>query len=348
LTDKDSRSIEVKQLQIADRSRWDAFIDASEQATFFHRSGWQQVVEEACAHPTYYLYAETDNRICGVLPLGHVRSRFFGNALISMPFCVSGGIVAESEMAFSALEDAACKLAEQLEVDYLEMRNFERKHPRWISKDLYVSFQKFIDPNPQANLNAVPRKQRAMIRKGIKAELAIEINQDTEQFFAIYSESLRNLGTPVMSSKYFRFLKNIFGDACEVLTVTKNGRPIAAVMSFYYRDQVLPYYGGGNREARQLKANDFMYWQLMLRASQRGVRIFDYGRSKKGTGSYDFKKNWGFSPRALQYEYYLVKARRMPDVSPLNPRYRLSITLWQHMPLSLSRMLGPMIARNLA
>lgn len=348
LAKTDPRPVEVKQLQRADRPRWDAFVDACPQATFFHRSDWQEVIEGACGHSTHYLYAEFEGRVCGVLPLGHVRSRLFGNALLSTPFCVYGGIAAESEPAYSALQGAACELAERLKVDHLEMRNLKERNPSWLRKDLYVTFWKTIDPNPETNLLAVPRKQRAMIRKGIQAGLVSEIDEDTERFFAVYSESMRNLGTPVMAPKYFRRLKDIFGESCEVLTVTKNGRPVAAVMSFYFRGQVLPYYGGSTADARRLKGNDFMYWELMRRACERGIRVFDYGRSKKGTGSYDFKKNWGFAPQPLHYEYLLVNARSMPDVSPMNPRYRLFIKLWRRMPIGLSRVVGPAIARNLA
>lgn len=338
----------IRRLDKGDAERWDAFVDSCPEATFFHRAGWKEVIERAFGHPTHYLYAEAEGAIHGVLPLGHVRSRLFGNALISVPFCVYGGIAADCPAARDSLERAACNLAEQLGAEYLEMRNLVPRNPNWPSKDLYVTFKKEIDPDPERNLLAVPRKQRAMIRKGISAGLVSKIGNDVDRFYAVYSESLRNLGTPVLSVSYFRLLKEVFGGSCEVLTVSSNDRVISGVMSFYFRDEVLPYYGGGTQEARALKANDFMYWELMRRAGERGVHSFDYGRSKQGTGSYDFKKNWGFSPRPLRYEYYLIKCRDVPNVNPLNPRYRLFVNLWRHIPVSVTRSIGPMIARNLA
>ncbi|MDH3768807.1 MAG: peptidoglycan bridge formation protein FemAB, partial [Gammaproteobacteria bacterium] len=99
--------------------------------------------------------------------------------------------------------------------------------------------------------------------------------------------------------------------------------------------------------ARVLWANDFLYWQVMCQAAQRSVRVFDYGRSKVDTGSYRFKKHWGFSPEPLYYEYGLVRATAMPNLSPTNPKYRLFINLWKRMPLPLSRLIGPFISRNL-
>jgi len=343
------RIVEVKTLESSeDAIRWDRFLETCREATFFHRAGWKEVIDRAFHHDTYFLFAEVGGELQGVLPLGHINSYLFGNALISLPFCVQSGVAANSSAAHSALEKAACELADSLGVDYLEMRNSHPCRLDWPSKSsLYVNFSKTIVSDPEANLRAIPRKQRAMIRKGIKAGLVAEIDEDIERFFKAYSESVRNLGTPVLSRHYFRTLKEVFKEACEILTVTHNGQLVSSVMSFYFRDQVLPYYGGGTTLARHLKGNDFMYWEVLRRAGERGIRLFDYGRSKIGSGSYSFKKNWGFAPEPLYYEYYLVKAKNLPDVNPLNPKYRLFIELWKRLPLPLSRVLGPLVARHL-
>ena len=339
--------VKVHTLKSCNFGRWDDFIRGCDGATFFHRAGWKEVIEQAFGHETFFLYAECDGEIEGVLPLGHLKSFLFGHALISTPFCVYGGIASTTKRAWNALEESACQLAQQLNVDYLEMRNLKPAHGHWARKNLYVNFRKSISPDLEDNMRAIPRKQRAMVRKGIKSGLTAEINDDIEKFFSAYSESVRNLGTPVYSKKYFRILKDVFADDCEILTVVKDGRLIASVMSFYFRDEVLPYYGGGTHEARLLKGNDFMYWELMCRASQKGIKIFDFGRSKQGAGSYSFKKNWGFEPTPLSYEYYLVKAGEIPDINPMNPKYRFFVNTWKQLPLPISRWLGPMIARSL-
>ena len=337
----------VKELQSSDRDRWDAFVLSCPEATFFHRAGWKEVIEQAFGHRTYFLYAERDGVIEGVLPLGHIRSRLFGNALSSMPFCVYGGIAADTHDARLALDIRAQQLARDLAVDYLEMRNLRPEHSDWPVKDLYVTFRRELDPDPEKNMAAVPRKQRAMIRKGISAGLESHIDHGTETFYRVYAESVRNLGTPVFSAKYFRLLRQVFGDACEVLMITKSGEPAAAVMSFYFRDEVLPYYGGGVTAARDLKANDFMYWELMRRACVQGIKVFDYGRSKKGTGSYRFKTHWGFEPQPLSYEYLLVNAKEVPDINPLNPKYQFFINVWRRLPLPVTKFIGPHIVKNL-
>lgn len=328
--------------------RWDEFvISACPEATFFHRAGWQTVIERAMGHRTWFLYAESDGVIQGVLPLAEINSILFGHSLSSLPFCVYGGIAAISESAREVLDRAAQALASRLKVDYLEYRNLKKFHSHWPAKDLYVTFRKEMAPDPEENMQAIPRKQRAMVRKGIKAGLESVVDDDTERFFSAYAASVHRLGTPVFSKKYFKLLKQTFGQHCELMIVTKGGRTVSAVMSFYFRDEVLPYYGGGTSEAREVAGNDFMYWELMCRACERGYRIFDFGRSKRNTGSFDFKRNWGFEPQPLHYEYQLHRATAVPDHNPLNPKYRLFINTWQKLPLPLVNLIGPHIVRNL-
>ena len=337
----------VRPMQVSDAAAWDAFVQSCPEATFFHRAGWREVIERAFGHRTHFLLAEADGEIQGVLPLAEINSRLFGHSLAALPFCVYGGPAASNESARYALDNAAQKLAAELRVDHLEYRNLQPFHSDWPGKDLYVTFRKAIDVEVERNLNAIPRKQRAMVRKGIKAGLVSSVDNGTERFYLAYSSSVHRLGTPVFSRKYFRLLKAIFADDCEVLTITLDERVVSSVMNFYFRDEVLPYYGGGTAEARAVAANDFMYWEVMRRACEKGCRVFDFGRSKVGTGSHDFKKNWGFEPQPLHYEYQLVRAQQVPDHNPLNPKYRLFIKAWQRMPLTLANIIGPHIVKNL-
>jgi len=346
-----STDLAVHELASTDRERaerWDAFVAGHAAATFFHRAGWQRVIEGAFHHRTHFLYAERDGRIEGVLPLAQVRSFLFGNSLVSLPFAVYGGVVASTPEAATALEEAAQALAQRLRVDHLELRNVEPRHPDWPTQDLYVTFRKEILPDDNANMLAIPRKQRAMVRKAINNGLASEIDPGLDRFYALYAENVHRHGTPALPKRYFAKLAEVFGADCEVLTVTaRDGRPLSSVLSFYFRDEVLPYYAGDDVDARSLAANDFKYWELLRRACARRIRVFDYGRSKKGTGSYAFKKNWGFAAQPLHYEYRLLRRASIPQNNPANPKYRAFIALWRRLPISLANRLGPVIVRNL-
>jgi FemAB-related protein (PEP-CTERM system-associated) len=330
-----------------DRTAWNAYVHAHPDGTFFHLAEWQDVLARAFEHRTHYLLAERQDTIVGVLPLAEVKSLLFGHALVSTPFCVYGGIVADDDTVHAALTEAACALARELGVDHLEMRNRRRQHPEWPAKDLYVTFRKPIDPDSEKNMLAIPRKQRAMVRKGIKEGLRAEIDERVDRHYDLYAESLRNLGTPVFAKRYLQILKDVFGEACDIVTILKGDRAVASVLNFYFRDEVLPYYGGGTQEARAVAGNDFMYWQVMERAREKGCRLFDYGRSKRGTGAFDFKTYWGFEPEQLHYEYYLVKRKEMPNLSPTNPRFGKAIELWRKLPLKFTQLVGPPVARYL-
>ncbi|MCA0439179.1 MAG: FemAB family PEP-CTERM system-associated protein [Proteobacteria bacterium] len=331
-----------------DVARWDAFVMACPQATFFHRSGWQVLIEDIFGHDSYFLYAESGGVIRGVLPLGHVKSRLFGKALTSLPFSVYGGVAAVDEETATALELRAQQLARELGVDHLELRNVQRRHADWPLQDLYVTFRKPIEATEEENLLAIPRKQRAMVRKGIKNGLTSQIDPAADRFFALYADNVHRHGTPAMPKAYFNQLLRVFGPDCEVLTVcAPDGAPVSSVLSFYFRDEVLPYYAGDAEAARELAANDFKYWELMRLACARGLKVFDYGRSKLNTGSYAFKKNWGFEPTPLHYEYQLYKTDSVPQNNPANAKYRLLIATWRRMPIQLANWLGPKIVRNL-
>jgi FemAB-related protein (PEP-CTERM system-associated) len=327
---------------------WDAFVERCGDATFFHLSGWKHVIEASFGHRTHFLFAADASGIRGVLPLVHVKSRLFGNALISAPFGVYGGPAADGDEAVAALDRHALTLADRLNVDHVEYRSRTHTRPDWACKDdVYATFRRVIRQDPDENLKAIPRKQRAVVRKSLESGLCAEAEDNTHSMYRLYAQSVRNLGTPVFSPRYFRALKEQFGRRCEVLVVRRGARLISGVLSFYFRDTVLPYYAGGTPEARKLGAFDFMYWDVMRRSGLAGYRIFDFGRSKVGTGAFHFKRNWGFDPEPLSYEYKLRRGGAVPNLSPLNPKYRLFVQLWRRLPLPIANAVGPVLARDL-
>jgi FemAB-related protein (PEP-CTERM system-associated) len=294
------------------------------------------------------LIAERDGVLCGVLPLVHQRSLLFGNALISAPFCVEGGPLASDTQTRDALDGAAINLMDELKASSLEYRSRAASRPGWTVKaDLYATFARPLSENDEENLLAIPRKQRAVVRKTLSGGLTSEVDEDVWQLFRVYSESVRNLGTPVFPKRYFAALHDVFGSDCDIVIVRDGKAPVSAVMSFYFKDTVLPYYGGGTKGARRNGANDFLYWEVMRRAARRGYRRFDFGRSKAGTGAFAFKKNWGFEPQWLEYEYWLPPGAALPDKSPNNPKYAGLIAIWKKLPLPVANFIGPFLIRGL-
>lgn len=338
----------VKCLTPAQSARWDAFVQTCPQASFFHRSAWAGLIEQHFGHRTYFLFAERAGLIEGVLPLAHVNSWLTGRGLVSLPFCVEAGVAALNTEAAAALETEALRIAAQLGAARLELRHARTTHEDWPTQSLYVRFAKPLAASDEDNLKAIPRKQRAVVRKGIEGGLCARLESEFTCFYRLYADNQRRHGTPVLGRDFFAGLMAAFGDDCEVLTVVgRDGAPLSSVLSFYFRDQVMPYYAGDVPQARALHANDFKYWALMQRAVQRGATVFDYGRSKVGSGSYAFKKNWGFEPEPLFYEFrFLDGTQAVPQHNPANPKYRLFIETWKRLPQALANRLGPHIVRH--
>jgi FemAB-related protein (PEP-CTERM system-associated) len=342
-------TIAVRPFADADAAAWEGFAAAAPMATIFHGLAWGRAVERSLGQRRFYRCAWRGDRLVGILPLIHVRSRLFGSALVATGFGVYGGIVAADDAAAAALAQDAASLGAELGVAHVELRHLHPPAIGWPARsDFYFTFCRRLAASREANLKAIPRKKRADLRKAIdNPALTVEVGGDVATFFAIYAESLRNLGTPVLPRRFYAALVAELGDAVELSFVHGPGGPVAALMTFYFRDRVMPYYGGATAAARPLHAYDLLYWSLMERAGARGATLFDFGRSKAGTGSYDYKTYWGFAPEPLHYHYRLVRAAAPPDVNPLNPKYHLLVETWRRLPLGVANAIGPLIARQL-
>jgi len=327
---------------------WDAFVRASDEGSPFHLIAWKRAVEETYGHRAHYLIARNGHRIEGVLPLFEVRGLLGGRALVSVPYAVYGGVCATSPEARRALVDAATRLGRSLGAAYVELRQRRDLGLGLPVKSLYVTFSRTISRRDEENARAIPRKQRRMTRQGARHGLRAEIGRDhLDRFYPIYAENLRNLGSPVFPRRLLQAVHEAFGKDSQLLTVWKDDRLVAGVLTLFYEAQVLPYYGASRREALRWAVNDFMYWELMRYAARMGYRVFDFGRSREGTGAYHFKRHWGFEPVPLPYQYVLLRGRRLPDLSPSNPRFRLASGVWKRLPLAVTNRLGPVLTRFL-
>jgi FemAB-related protein (PEP-CTERM system-associated) len=328
----------VRRAGAQDRACVRAFVEADPDATPFHLPEWSDAVARGCGHKAHTLLAERAGRVVGLLPLTELRSRLFGSAFVSTGFGVEGGVLGEGA---DALADAAWSLARTRGIASVELRGGPVPNG-WVRKEgLYFGFARDLPQDEEAILASIPRKQRAEVRRALGSGLEVETGRDAATHYRVYAESVRNLGTPVFPLALFEAVLD--GLDADILTVRREGRPLASVLSLYFRGTVYPYWGGGTHEARAARANELMYFALMRHAAARGSTRFDFGRSKAGTGAFAFKKNWGFEPRPLVYAV-TGEAR---ETNPLSPKYRLQVALWKKLPLWAANRLGPPIARGL-
>jgi FemAB-related protein (PEP-CTERM system-associated) len=334
-----------------------AWIAGQGDATAFHSQAWMAAISAATGHSAYHLVArDSAGEIVGYLPLHHIRSALFGAAMVSSGFAVGGGIIAADQDGANALAQAAWDKTAALGISSLELRGGMLPDAAgWMRiDDKHLGFIGPILADSEAQLAAIPRKHRAEVRKGLAGDLRVTTGHDAAHraaHYAVYAESVRNLGTPVFPKSLFDavldgFATDINGQA-DILVVWSGEVPVAAVLSLYHRGTVMPYWGGGTLAARGLRANELMYFALMDHARARGCTLFDFGRSKTGSGPAAYKKNWGFEAQPLAYALRTADGAAVRDVNPLSPKYRLKIALWQKLPLWLANRIGPIIARGL-
>jgi FemAB-related protein (PEP-CTERM system-associated) len=292
------------------------------------------------------LVARRGRKIAGVFPIGLVRSRLFGDSMVSLPLAVYGGICADDEESYFGLLRAGTELARRQQVRYLEMRNRAEPYPTPLrGRDLYVTFTQDLSAGADKLLAGLPRDTRYMVRKSQKAGLEWNEELSLAEFYEIYARSVHHLGTPVLPRELFARLRSEFPNHCRIFGVRKGRAAIAAVLCLYFRDQVLPYYGGSLAEFAKDAPNNFMYWSLIGQSCREGYRVFDFGRSKRGTGSFHFKSSWSMQMSELPYRFHLVRAREVPHLSPVDSKFQLAVAAWKRLPFSWTKVLGPKVIR---
>jgi len=332
----------------AELDRW---ICAQPESAPFHRPAWVSAVARGTGQQALMLVSRRDGAITGVLPLNLIHSPLFGRALVSSGFAVDGGILAKDADATRALADACWRIAQERHCPTAELRGGVFPAEGWVLKrDSYLGFAKPLEADDEAQLAAVPKRHRAEIRKGLANDLDIEIGRDVRLLdihYRLYAQSVHRLGTPVFPKRLFAEVLAAFGDDADILLVSKGGKPLSSILTLYHRYRCMPYWLGASAAARAMRANEVANFRLMSHARSRGCAIFDFGRSKVGTGPAAWKKTWGWEGVPLTYAVRAAPGHEPRDINPLSPQYQRKIELWKRLPLPLANLIGPYIARGL-
>lgn len=353
-------TLRVRELQPGEDSRWDSYVSRHALGTFFHRSGWSRVVAEQFHHAPRHLVVEEGRRWLGVLPLFLAKSPFLGKNLVSVPYAVYGGLLADDDRATTALLEHAAKLGRELGVGYVELRHLELRPGDRPRSPLYVTFRRDLPEQVADVMASIPKKARAEVRcarepaapavEGKRREsFGITVTPDgsVDELFALFAENKRRLGSPALPKKWFQGLVDEFGKAAVIhRAVDPRGRTLAAVMSFCFKDTVYAYYSGSLNDVNDTGVNNWIYCAIMEWAVEQGYRRFDFGRSRADSGPAKFKKNMGFTAEPLHYEYLLLgPGAKLPDFHPSNPKLDLPRRLWSRMPMFLCNRLGARLSR---
>ncbi len=333
----------------SDSVRWQQFIETHPSSTNYHRWQWRQVVQRAFGWSSFYFLAEEDGKICGMLPLVWLKSRIFGNLLCSVPFFSHAGIVADAKESQAELLAAAIDLARKLKASYVELRHRQRLSLGLLSKTSKNTLVCDLFADQEELLRRLTTKMRTNVRRAMKTGLRAEFGGDEllDDFYEVFGLKMRELGTPVYGKAFFAEILRTFPGESYVCRIRHEGRTVAAAFLTGYRDSVEANWSASPQQFLHLRPNMFMFWSLLCFAGQKGYRVFDFGRSTVGSGTYEFKLQWNTRPQPLFWDYWTPSGAPAPELNPENPRYKLAIWAWRKMPLFLTKLLGPPIARCL-
>ena len=340
--------MEIVRCDDSHREAWETFVETHGDGSIYHRYDWRKINRASFHHESTYLAAFEGNTIRGVLPLVRLKSRLFGNIACSLPFVNYGGILSADERASAALLAEATALAAQWNVDYVELRSRERV-PGLPQSEHKVSMSIELDPDPEKLWAAFKSGHRQEIRKGAKNGFEVRFGRAEllKDFFAVLSESWRDLGTPIYPERYFARIVETFPERVRVAVAYAGGEPAAAAFDGLSTSTVEGMWMGAKSQYRSRGVNYVLYWELVKDACLKGYRSFHLGRSSADSGGEAFKKKWNAQANQLYWAYVLPKGGDIPQLNVTNPRYRLAIRTWQKLPVPVTRVVGPLIARSI-
>lgn len=327
------------------------------QAGGEHDPRWLDVLHQALGHRPYCLLArDAQRQIVGYLPLAYVSSLLFGRFLVSLPYLNRAGVVSSDTHVAAALLDHACDLADQLGVQYLELRHGSPiEHARLNAcRDEKVRMVLELPSDESALWQVIDAKVRNQIRKGDKSDLSFFIGgvECLDDFYHVFAVNMRDLGTPVYGKRLFERILKEFPERAELVVVRTPVQPVAAALLIHdppmaHGQPAMTQVPSASslRRFNATNCNMWMYHRLLLRAMERGSRRFDFGRSSVDSGTYRFKKQWGAQPQPTLWQYYLRQGT-LDSARPDNPKYRRKIQAWQKLPVWITRIIGPGIVRG--
>jgi FemAB-related protein (PEP-CTERM system-associated) len=331
-----------------DPAAWDAYVAAHPDASGYHLWAWRSIFEDVFGHRTHYAAATRDGRVVGVLPIVLFRSAVFGRFAVSVPFLNYGGVVADDDAIGTRLVEHAGRIARAHGASHVELRHDRRRFAQLAPKTHKVAMTLALPGDADTLWAALDRKVRNQVRKAEKSGLTVEAGgrELVAEFYAVFAQNMRDLGTPVYSRRLFEAVLETFPDRARLIVLRHEGTPVAAGLAWRWRDRTEVPWASSLRAYNAMSPNNLLYWTILKEAIAAGCKVLDFGRSTPNEGTFHFKKQWGANPTPLCWEYDLVRGA-LPDQSPKNPRFQLAIRAWQKLPVGVANVLGPRIVRSI-
>lgn len=331
-------------------SSWNEFVMNHPESSFYHRAEWRDIITRAFDLRSFYLYTtDANGTVDGILPMVLSKSRLFGTYLTSIPFFNYGGILANNRETAQALFDAAAKVAEREHASYVELRHRNPVLTGVPTKTHKVRMILELKKDPAALWDGFKSKLRSQIKRAQREDMTARIGGQelVDDFYAVFSTNMRDLGTPVWTKKLFQNILDTFPGQAKICMIYYKNQPVAAGFLHGFKEVLEIPSASSLKKYNNVSPNMLLYWNVLEFACREGYLYFDFGRSSPDSGTYRFKEQWGSVPETLHWQYWLAGGQELPQINPQNPKYRLAIALWQKLPLPVANIVGPLLSRNL-
>lgn len=340
----------IRACEAADEPGWTAFVERSGNAHAYHQWGWASVIQQGLGQqPCPLISHDANGTVNGVLPLVRLKSRLFGDFIVSLPFLNYGGPCADTADIQRALVEAAVEVARTKGVQHLELRLMVPDGFGLKVKSSKMDMRLELPGDADALWKALGAKLRNQVNRPMKEGMTVRFGgtDELEAFYKVFSINMRDMGTPVYGRRFFEEILRTFPQSARICNVYHQGEPVASGFLVGFRGTLEIPWASSLRSANRLAPNMLLYWSVLKHACETGYRVFDFGRSSPDAGTYRFKEQWGAKPVPLYWHYWLARGGELPEINPANPKYQMAINLWKRLPLGVTRLLGPSIVRNI-
>jgi FemAB-related protein (PEP-CTERM system-associated) len=328
--------------------RWDEYVHAHPDSTFYHQIGWRTVLEDTYKHRSIYLIAETDDgKICGVMPLFIVRTISLKKSLVSLPFAPYGGACCDSDRIEKRLIDHAIMAGVRLKINSFEFRSIgeNNNYSGFKNANAYSTFMLDLSSKPDLLWGNFDRDVKRKIKKGFEnLTFTMDELDALPKFYGIYAKNMNRLGTPVHDYRFFQNICEKFQGNVHIALAYHNGIPVSSLFLLRFKDTLISGFGSSLTESLKYGPNNYIYWNSIQYACEKKLHNFDFGRSQVNTGNYQFKEGWG--TRTVPLSYYTYPPNK--TVKPPQDTYRNLSKIWSKMPLAFSIFLGPNIRKHIS
>ncbi len=340
--------MEIVQYSDKMTKQWDDFVLQHPDGWHYHLIGWREVIKRTYGHVGNYISAiDNYGKIHGLLPLVMIKSRIFGNSLTSLPFVDYAGLISNNNETSEAIIKSSMDFAQSNGLEFVELRQLKQSEGDFVNSTLKVTLVIELPDNEEALFKSLSSERRNRVKKARNSGLSVELvgPEMLPIFFKIWSENMRDLGSPAHSYDFFKNILEIFSDSSNIMLVKYNDEYIGGAISLFYKEKLALPWVSSLRKTFHLYPNNILYWEAMLYAISRGFRFFDFGRSTIGSGTYTFKKRWGAEERQLFWQKINLGVKDLTESDQEKLKYKLLIALWKKIPISCSRVIGPKIRR---